>query len=332
MPKCIYCLHDKPSSDFNREHVIPKLLGTFKQNLTLHNAVCRDCNQYFGDNLEPVLAEGSIEGIRRLEYKIKHPENAQYLKNERIKLKWLHSGEWYGVVMRFIEKDDKLAVTLSPQVGFKHTSESTWKFYAKDELIKSLEKLEREHSDNTEIVVIADSEAKRKELIEILKSSKIGFTEIFDKPIPKPEENELSIKILASIDDLVLRCVAKISFNYLVKQQGTELVFDSSFNSVRDFVRKGTKPSYDLVVFDETPLLRDDRQKYRQTNGHLVTINWTCDSMNIVGQVSLLNEIRYRISLARNYPGIWRDIRKGHHFNIESGIIEELLGTSLYTP
>lgn len=329
MPKCVYCCCEKPSSDFNREHVIPELLGTFEQNLTLLNAVCRECNQYFGDNLEPVLAEGSVEGIRRLEYKIKHPENVRHLKNERIKLKWLHSGEWYGVVMRFIEKDDKLAVTLLPQIGFKHTSENAWKFYSKDELINSLKRLEQAHSNKTEIVVVADSEVEKKELIKILKKSKIGFIEKSDKPIPKPKENDQQIEILTSIDDLILRCVAKISFNYLIKQQGSGFVFDSSFDPIRNFIRKGVKPSYELVVFDEKPLLRDDRPELRQTNGHLVTINWTDDRMNIIGQVSPFNEIKYRISLARDYPGFWRNIRKGHHFNINSRKIEELLGTSL---
>lgn len=76
MSTCIYCLRELPKSKFNREHVIPEAFGKFKDNFVLHNTVCEDCNQHFGDNLDLILGRGSFEALQRIEEEIKSPESA----------------------------------------------------------------------------------------------------------------------------------------------------------------------------------------------------------------------------------------------------------------
>ena len=43
---------------------MPELLGLFDTHtMTLNNLVCKECNQYFGDNLELYLGRDSVFGI-----------------------------------------------------------------------------------------------------------------------------------------------------------------------------------------------------------------------------------------------------------------------------
>jgi len=63
-------MHLLPSSleccGIHREHVISDAFGTFEPDTpVLHNTVCRNCNQYFGDHLEVRYARGAIEGLLR---------------------------------------------------------------------------------------------------------------------------------------------------------------------------------------------------------------------------------------------------------------------------
>lgn len=41
--RCIWCTAEKPESEFNVEHVMPRSFGTFEANLTLVNEVCKEC-------------------------------------------------------------------------------------------------------------------------------------------------------------------------------------------------------------------------------------------------------------------------------------------------
>src|SRR5205823_602239 len=58
------CMLKKPSSEFNKDHVIPEAFGKFgKDTMTLINYVCRNCNQYFGDNIENDLGRDTPYGV-----------------------------------------------------------------------------------------------------------------------------------------------------------------------------------------------------------------------------------------------------------------------------
>ena len=84
---CIYCLEDKPQSNFQkREHVIPQCFGKFTpDNLILYNDVCDECNQYFSENLELFLGRDTLEGIERFRHGIKsksHINNRKRIKSK----------------------------------------------------------------------------------------------------------------------------------------------------------------------------------------------------------------------------------------------------------
>ena len=67
-PTCIWCTQSKPTTAFNREHVIPESFGLFESGFTLINTVCTACNDFFSRELELALARDSFEGYQRYHY------------------------------------------------------------------------------------------------------------------------------------------------------------------------------------------------------------------------------------------------------------------------
>ncbi len=57
---CIYCKADNPK--WAKAHVVPRLMGTFKNQPTLLNRVCADCDREIGE-CEALLSKCSIEGV-----------------------------------------------------------------------------------------------------------------------------------------------------------------------------------------------------------------------------------------------------------------------------
>ncbi len=44
--RCIYCLQDKETEEFNREHVVSQVFGGFDNNLVLHQIVRLEYNSF----------------------------------------------------------------------------------------------------------------------------------------------------------------------------------------------------------------------------------------------------------------------------------------------
>ena len=127
------------------------------------------------------------------------------------------------------------------------------------------------------------------------------------------------------MDSIVQRCAAKISFNYLAWRVGPEFLLTQDFDQVRTFIRYGTLPAGPIVQISAEAVLADDSPTVRQTNGHLLTVDWPSASRKIIGQVSLFNEIKYSIVLAENCSAVWRDVRSGHHFDITQQCVNPLV-------
>ncbi len=144
--------------------------------------------------------------------------------------------------------------------------------------------------------------------------------------LPKQDGDKIWVEVKAMIDDKILRSAAKVAFNYLTKTAGISFVLPRAFDAIRCYIRYGVDPGYHIVRIDQHPILADDTVTTRHTNGHLITTGWSPDRRHIVGQVSLFNWATYRVSLARGFSGLWRELRSGHHFNIESLDVEPLLG------
>src|SRR5438034_894000 len=102
MPTCIYCRATDPPGGFTTEHVLLAAFGAFRGALTLTDAVCGACNQYFGDHLDRLLARDSAEAVLRLHYGLKEASGLPKMFKDRVTVRLPNDGSrWGGVAMRF---------------------------------------------------------------------------------------------------------------------------------------------------------------------------------------------------------------------------------------
>jgi hypothetical protein len=216
-----------------------------------------------------------------------------------------------------------------PQVGLPRRAHSGWIYLTEAELADPDRDLPSEYDRQRQIRVVAPSLESQQHLIDLLAQREISFHQEGTFPLLSPDMGEIEIYVNSKVDPLIKRCVAKMVFNYLAHVTSREFVLLSAFNTSRAYIRHGTPSNYPIVVADDTPILADDHRTLRQTDGHLVTVNWAKGNQHVVGQLSLFNRVTYRVALARNFTGLWRPICRGHHFDLETSKISPLFATSL---
>jgi len=115
MPVCIYCVLDKPSSAFSKtEHVLPEAFGRFRNNLTLNDTVCDDCNQFFGNTIDLYLARDTPDGFRRLVLGYRPPEEFKSLGKASTMTFRVGSGPFAGAFVKQKPEEGELGVELLP--------------------------------------------------------------------------------------------------------------------------------------------------------------------------------------------------------------------------
>jgi hypothetical protein len=310
---------------------MPRSMGTFSRNLTLNGVVCDECNQYFGNSIDFMLARGSAAALLRLTHGVKPAEKAREIRRDRIRVTLGEGyGELTGLILELLPEGGELVAKPVAQVGLRRSIDEPFTFISEEELTRGDELPVGPYPERC-VMLHYDSPATQERLVALLQTR--GVTLLPEsQPGALPEiqpGGRLPVQVSARFDRLVHRCAAKISLNYLAHCHGRDLVLESDFDPIRRFIRWDESALHPLVALDDQPILADDHPRARQTNGHLVTVDWALDRRSIVGQVSLFNHARYRVSLARNYSGLWRPICRGHHFNIVSGRVDPLFAPTL---
>jgi hypothetical protein len=322
--KCIYCLEDRDRrSNIKAEHVLPQSFGKFKQNFTLHNVVCDSCNQYFGSNLEIYLARDTYEGQLRFTHGIKDASDFKpSRRHSRVAVK-LSEGPFAGcfVIRQYSQQKGEIEVTPLPQVGFL-LSEHRYEYFLLD-AIPSLAELQARgfNGDRPRSIrgLVVDPEA----LTRALSERKIPFrlAGFDDPPTDRPET--ILCELAGTIDHVILRAIAKISFNYLARWQGPAFLHRSEFDMARRYIRYGVLPDYEMMRIDEDSILEGEPLSGPRALGHMITTAWS-HAHSVFSQVSLFNWLTYRVSLTKGFPHPRPEIRRGHIFNIANRTIHEL--------
>ncbi len=324
MITCIYCLEDKSEASYRKaEHVIPQSFGVFKNNFTLNQIVCDDCNKYFGDNLEIDLARYTYEGHSRFIFDVKKPEAYKsYGKKSRITIR-IAEGQLKGAYAYREYSPDSNEIVLKPvpQVGFKKRDSDEYEYYLLDN-IPDKKYLEENNFDLKHVQGIRAFGCEIEELKKTLLEKDISFAFGGDE-IPSGKEKDLLCEMEGTIDRKLSRAVAKIGFNYLAYWQNSNFMRQKDFDIARRYIRYGEDTPYPLVRVIEKPILADEDENRRRLC-HLITVNWADDKVSIVSQVSLFNWITYSIILSGGYSGEHKDIKKGHLFNTNNQEILEL--------
>jgi hypothetical protein len=327
---CIYCKEAKPYKEFNKEHVIPKAFGHFNRNLTLIQTVCKGCNSYFSQEIELFLARDSLDGIMRYKFGLSKFSEEKKIKCRRLKIELADHGDWQGTLLEFspsVDADDSRPdVILLPQVGFYKRNSEEKVCFALDEL-SSLNGLEKMGLDTSRILLIANDEAGMNKAKN--KASKLGFN--INKAIgiskhQKPKKGEIvKLFMRSTIDNSILRAIAKITFNYLAYTMGDEFVLESWFDEIREYIRYGTIRGTKPVRVEAGPILYNGNGTSQRTEGHLITLDWGDQyDLKIIARVSLFNRLVYHIILCRHYRGLHQEIRGAHFFDLKNRTVREL--------
>ncbi len=327
-PVCIYCR--ATGVPFSRDHVIPEAFGKFEGNFVL-TSVCGACNQFFGDELELVLGRNSREAILRLHHGVKAPAGAQQLKYDNAELTVGEPGPWRGA--RIMLAADPAGTTLDtrplPQVGFKNEGETDWKWVSEAALTDSI--VDPYRKSTALIQVIGPSQDDIDRLTAKINTLGINFNRKGPLPQPAREDGTMLTKLASKVEDRILRAIAKIAGNYVAYIHGAAFFLRPDFDDYRNWVRYGTPPPWSIppVVVVTTPVLALDSSQWRQTTGHLVTFDWNRQGDGLFAQVSLFNDLNYKILLCPRYSGLLHDIRTGHHFDLQSRTISALGAATL---
>jgi hypothetical protein len=330
---CVYCLKNKPLNCFVKsEHVIPQSLGNFNNNLVLNTtlknkAVCDNCNQYFGDNIEFDLGRDTIEGIFRYHLGVKKSKDFKPPRNKRTTIKIIE-GEMKGAYASC--KFDKLGnfgVDLISQISLKNKNTGENVYFRLNE-IKTRAEFEADGfvvKGENAITIIPKNNDELNQIRKLLESK--GFKlEGEYKFYPFSEKDKATVKgeFTSIVDKIIFRSIAKIAFNYLTYNHGVDFALNKNFNDVRNFIKNGEDTGVQYVYMNNKPVIENENLSGAKiTLGHILTIDW--EKSDIVSMVSLFNTFRYKVILSSNFKGIYRPIAKGHHFNIKTKKVKELI-------
>ncbi|MFC2167776.1 HNH endonuclease [Acidobacteriota bacterium] len=322
--KCIYCLLEKDLQSFlGTEHVIPQAFGKFKNNQTLNQIVCDECNQYFGKHLELYLGRDSIEGIARFRFGISPKSNPIY---KRLKLRISGESMMKGVqvVPKFPDSNDSDEIRVVSQVGFFNERTKEYRYFSLEEIPKKSELESQGYMlNNKEIVFYGEID----KLVDVLKTKgmNVKITEIHED-LYNPEPGPVPVLVKARIDRTIYRAMAKIVFNYFTFHAGPDFVFREDFDGIRNFIRFDQGKGDDFFTINTSPIIYGERiHGRRRLRGHIVSIEW--ENTDLVGRLALYNAtvgFTYYVFLCKNFRGVWLPFHKAHYFDPPSKTITEL--------
>jgi len=324
---CIYCTRPLDPQEFNREHVLSEAFGEFDRALVLQQTVCRQCNQFFGDNLEVWFARGGFEGLLRYQKGVRTPP-AGTVHLRYVEFAVPEGNDWAGVRLSLTNNDLGLCFRVVPQAAFFDEIERRWVYATAAEIDAGL-LARRPDYKKGQIRVYAPSQEEHDAMVAKLGEHGVNFRRSGELLPPEGLFGVpgTPVEVAFTINQGIRRCIAKYAFNYLAYVCGSEFVLSADFDVARRFVRFATAPPYQIVSPSFTPILRGDQPSVRQTDGHLLTISWDNSLLDIEAQVSLFNCITYRVLLCREFrSGLWRPIRSGHHYDIHDKIVRPLAG------
>ena len=309
--------------------MIPQAFGKFESregNLTLHR-VCSECNSYFGRHLEQHFGRDTGDAFLRLLTGLKPAEEAHEIGGRRLTFRIDEPGtEYYGAWATVAYDEERgNVIQLVAQAGFRSQFETNWRWYRELDITED-RAAEFRHAVYQIIGTpeeMAGIAAKLEGIGCPLREAKWN-----DEFVPPGNgEKPIWVEVRYALDDVVFRTVAKIGFNYFAKvteDRVPDFIYRSEFDEIRRFIRYAEKPRWKPVGISRKRMLLGDNERYRQTDGHLISVSWPEPRQPPIAKVSLFNQVTYVIRLAETVPGIWWELDSGHHFNIRSRQMSKL--------
>jgi len=339
MRQCIYCNKTETETSFKaREHVIPKLLGTFQNNPTLIGWVCDNCNSIIFNPLETKFKEDTEEGIY---YQMFNFENSCQIRISGKKIKTTFSSglgddffnEWFPF-LRWQDSDWK--VFLLPQIKIKRYGDTGYLVL----LVDGLKNLDRNGSEFLNIKKLLqgvesknvriftgikgpDDDSMLQEAITLVRELGIDYKSGTNKISPalgKDTEKQFEINMHCTVGNDIGRVIAKIAFNYFaycaIQSRQEKILYHPNFSKIKSYVLGDLDLPVKEIITDlsSEPLLYHERDSDKRLLGHIVTFSQ--DSVSVIVRVSLLNLRTYTVVIGPAMQELQRsDFGCGHIFD-----------------
>ena len=306
--KCVYCLQDKPKSEFNKEHVNPKAFGTFVNNMTLSDQqVCKMCNTAFSAELESVIAEDSLEALSRITSGTQNFEDGYELHNTRIKIRG-QDGVLKGLDFRVLTDKtnaENIKVIPYPAIGIKQTEmPMEYQYFVPDRFPVCSPEIINQLSGKEKPILYWNM-AKSK-VLALLKKKGYTIKAQANLSLDDLYEGEmLNFEINVIMDKKFNRLVAKTAFNYLVLQEGKEVALLKKFDPIRNFIRYDAIPEKIKITHAIGKVVGVDAQD----GDHIIGLIWGDQSRKkILGIVSWFGEMVHTICLSDDSENVDRSL------------------------
>jgi hypothetical protein len=215
MPTCIYCLESKPKTAFSKaEHVIPESFGGFRDNLTLHEVVCDDCNQFFGDDIELYLARDTPDGVNRYLLGGKDPKDFKSLGKSSSLVRRLTSGFLEGAFVAHRPGGGPREFVLLPQIGLGTSKAGPFKWFTADHL-PTREELHTLLSDGYRHACEIDDATP---VLAELHARGASLSDTIETLTGPPSEEKFRIE--GQLGMKFGRAITKITLNYIAHEYG----------------------------------------------------------------------------------------------------------------
>ncbi|MFA5793173.1 MAG: hypothetical protein WC897_04890 [Candidatus Gracilibacteria bacterium] len=313
MPRCIYCLQEKPIEGFSkREHVISQFLGTFEPDLYFQgDTVCDQCNNELS-GIETVFAEDSWEGVQTAMLKIRCKKTVR-LRGERIKFNLSSDGN-LGVFNNLFPQINPRTrqIEFRPHVvirtnqggyhvlfidTFSQLTPGGSKYQATQRWLLGL--------DRTKIHIFADNDYPLEVIIRMLADLGVTYREEARESYEEDNRGEnITMSFEGEMDDIIRRVPCKIAFNYFALCANAsgfdEIIYRKEFDAIRNFIKDGTRPNEGLPIrLTSDPTLYNELRSEQRIQAHQVS--FLHQNGRIKAKVTLLGYFNYEIDLGK-YP------------------------------
>ncbi|MDD3940269.1 MAG: HNH endonuclease [Candidatus Pacebacteria bacterium] len=334
--KCIYCNKEKEKELFNTEHVLPRMLGTFQENLTIKGHICKNCNSVIFSSLESRFKEDSEEGIFWQMYNLNDSYQVR-IREEFTKMSFIAGlgDDFFNNIFPFFEyKDGEHCIKFVDQIKIKNYCKDGYLILLIDNLKKIrgssrfkklIQNLEGTKNENVSIFVGGQNDKDRSRLdeaISLLKELGIDYKEKQGKftGLEGVKGKEFRISVDQNIGTYVARFLAKISFNYFsycaIQSDMRHILFNDNFIPIKDYIldKKDLTTKEVVISIQQEPIIYDEKITGKRSVGHMVAFHGF--NGEILSQISFLGKKIYTVKLGKIPEELDKDnFGCGHFFD-----------------
>lgn len=324
--KCVYC--DAVNPKWAKAHVVPRLMGTFKNQPTLLKRVCAVCDKEIG-KCEALLAKCTIEAVilkhigivGRHKDKSSPPFRRGHSGYPPIRMTTVLPG--YEKEVRVEPIGDSKNVDILPQLILIDAQGNREELAINNPDCISLTVLSllvKKCSEGNikELEVIGISNEQFILIKHVFRKTGITFDPADDAKIP-PLQAQVLVKGCVTYDTRYFRAVAKIAFHYFLLHSKLFDGSESEFEMIRRFIRYGEGGECDFLEKNNQPIAQDPSGKDRPPYyGHVLRTEITSKSIAVCVQLFIGHDYKpewYRVLLSQKKRVIFLQTEEfGHYY------------------